>query len=203
MAVLGKAVATVQLSVGTEVWLSWAHIAIEQAQLAQTARATTSAQITAKQPYDLNTELHPVLIAVAAVATSLDGFAAEVEKTGIPIQAPSAEQPTRAHWIWETLRAGFAVSSKTNSWPRDIKDVFTLRVGSLHPKTVFGQPAEHPIVPGVSAARAVYTTEAADAAVALMRDIYKTCRTSVRAEHAALVSRMSGLDGALMLVTSQ
>lgn len=199
-AVSGKAVVTAQVEVGTEVWLSWAHVAIEQAQTAQVARATISAQVAAREPFDLNAELHPALITIAAVATSLDGFATEVEKTGIPIQTPRAQQPTRAHWIWETLRAGFAVNSKTNSWPRDIKDVFTLRVGTLHPQTVFGHPAQHPIVPGVSPARAVYTTEAADIALALMRDIYKTCRASVRPEHGALVSRMSGLDGALTLV---
>ncbi len=182
-------------------WLSWAKIAIEQAQITEAARATISAQIAAGHEYDLNAELHPSLIAIAAVATSLDGFAIEVEKTGIPIHTPSAQQPTRAHWIWETLRAGFDVNSKTNTWPRDLKDVFILRVGSLHPETVFGDPAqEHAVVPGVSATRATYTTEAADKAVALMRDIYKTCRTSVRPEHAALVSRMSGLDGALALV---
>ena len=192
-----KAIATVDMVVGTEVWLSWAHIAIQQAHIAQAARATIASQIEGGQPYDLNDELHPALIAIAAVATSLDGFAREVEKTGVPV--PSGP-PTRAHGIWETLRSGFDVNSKTNTWPRDIKDTFTLRVGSLHPATVFGQPAQHPIVPGVAPARAVYTTEAADTALALMRDIYKTCRASVRPQHAALVSRMSGLDGALTLV---
>jgi hypothetical protein len=195
---VGKAVVTAQLGVGTELWLVWAHIAIEHAGLARAARATIVAQVEAGQEFDLNSELHPVLIAVAAVATSLDGFAREVEKTGVP--APSEKPPTRAHGIWETLRAGFNVNSKTSTWPRDIKDVFTLRVGSLHPTTLFGESVGHPVVPGVSAVRATYTTEAADTAVAVMRDVYKTCRTSVRAAYPALVSRMSGIDGALTLV---
>ena len=200
--IVGKGMLSGKADVSTELWLIWAHIAIEQAQIARAARATIVRQVGAAQQPDLNTELHPALIAIAGAATSLDGFATEVEKTGIRIKTPSVQQPTRAHWIWETLRAGFTVNSKTNSWPRDIKELFRLRVGGLHPKTVSGQPVQHPVVPGVPAARALYTTEAADAAVALMRDIYKTCRTSVRPAYPALVSRMSGLDGALTQVAS-
>lgn len=198
--VVAKAVVSAEMAVGTELWLIWAHIAIEQAQIARAARSAIVGQVRGGQQPDLNAELHPALIAITGVATSLDGFAKEVEKTGVPIKTPSVHQPTRAHWIWETLRAGFTVSSKTNSWPRDIKELFRLRVGGLHPKTVFGRPAQHPVVPNVPEARAVYTTEAADAAVALMQDIYRTCRTAVRPACPALVSRMSGLDGALTQV---
>jgi hypothetical protein len=194
------AVASAEMAVGTELWLIWADIAIEQAQFARAARAAIVGQVAAGQQPDLNTELHPALIAIAGAAASLDGFAKEVEKTGVPIKTPSIQQPTRAHWIWETLRAGFDVNAKANTWPREIKELFGLRVGGLHPKTVFGQPAHHPVVPNVSETRAIYTTEAADRAVAIMRDIYKTCRTSVRIAYPALVTRMSGLDGALTRV---
>ena len=197
---VGKAVVSAEMGVGTELWLIWAHIAIEQAQIARAARSTIARQVGAGQQPDLNTELHPALVAIAGAATSLDGFATEVEKTGIPIKTPNVQQPTRAHWVWETLRGGFTVNSKTNSWPRDLKQLFRLRVGGLHPKTVFGQSVQHPLVPGVSETRTIYTTEAADAAVALMRDIYKTCRTTARPAYPALVSRMSGLDGALKQV---
>jgi hypothetical protein len=111
--VVAKAVVSAETGVGTELWLIWAHIAIEQAQIARAARLAIVSQVQAGQQPDLNTELHPALIAVTGVATSLDGFAKEVEKTGVPIKTPSVQQPTRAHWIWETLRAGFTVNSKT------------------------------------------------------------------------------------------
>src|SRR5436190_18851788 len=93
---------TAGVSVGTELWLTWAHIAIEQAQIARVARSAIVGQVDAGEQPDLNTELHPALIAIAGVATSMDGFAREVEKTGVPIKTPSVQQPTRAHWIWET-----------------------------------------------------------------------------------------------------
>jgi hypothetical protein len=199
-AVVGRAVVTADIASGSELWLIWAHIAIEHAEGARAARAEIVKEAAAGSEPDLNTELYPALIAIAAAATSLDGFATEVKKCGIPIKTPRVQQPTRAHWIWETLRAGFDVGSKTNSWPRDIKELFGLRVGGLHPKTVFGQPVQHPVVPNVPEARATYTTEAADAAVALMRDVYRTCRTTVRPAYPLLVSRISGFASAMAQV---
>jgi hypothetical protein len=193
---------TVQIGVGTELWLTWADIAIEHAQAARAARAVLLEQLDAGVQPDLNIELRPALLAIAAVATSLDGFATEVEKTGVQVTAPTAMKPTRAHWIWETLRAGFDINSKTNIWPRDLKDLFRLRVGGLHPTTVFGQPVHHPVLPNVPVIRAIYTTEAADAAVALMRDVFETCRTAVRPALPSLASRMSGLDRALARLAS-
>jgi hypothetical protein len=195
--VVATSAVTAQIAVGTELWLIWADIAIENARAARAARAALMADVEAGGQPDLNIELRPVLLAIAAVATSLDGFAAEVEKTGVRVATPNTKEPTRAHWIWETLRGGFDVGSKTNTWPRDLKDVFRLRVGGLHPRTVFGQPIHHPVMPNVSPTRAIYTTEAADAAVALMLDVYETCRTAVRPTYSALVSRMSGLDAAM------
>jgi hypothetical protein len=152
---------TAEVSVGTELWLTWANIAIEQAQIARTARAAIVSEVRAGNQPDLNPELHAALIPIAGAATSLDGFAKEVEAAGVPIKTPRVQQPTRAHWIWETLRAGFEVNSKTNVWPSDIKELFRLRSGGLHPRTVFGRPAQHPVVPGVSETRSIYTTEAA------------------------------------------
>src|SRR5205823_504147 len=88
---------------------------------------------------------------------------------------------TRAHYIWTTLREAFDVGAKTNTWPRALKDLWVLRSnrvtgGLLHPKTIFGEPIDHPLLPRVSAARGLYTVETADNAIALMRDIYSACR---------------------------
>ena len=38
--------------------------------------------------------------------------------------------------------------------------------------------------------------------VALMRDVFKTCPTSARPNYPDLISRMSGLEGALSLVAA-
>jgi hypothetical protein len=190
------------MSTGTEVWIVWAYIAIEQAGLAQRGRAALAADLQARRPLEMDAELFGSMVATTAVAASLDGFERVIRNDcKVSVAKPEGKKTTRAHWIWEALRAGFAVGSKTNVWPRQIKDVFRLRNGQVHPKTVFGHPVQHPIIPGVTPARALYTTEAADEAVALMRDIYRTCREVVRPEHSALVTRMSGLDGSLRKIS--
>jgi hypothetical protein len=210
--VQARATISTSASVATELWATWADIAIEQAALARRARAAWVAQREAGAEWDMNTELHPAMISIAAAATSLDGFATLVEQAGVTVQAPPAppggQAPGRAAWIWETLRAGFAVGRHTNSWPRDIKDLFALRNvrggGLLHPQTIFTDASsQHPVLPGVSAARVFFTTENADKAVALMRAIYGECRTAVRPQHAELQARMGGIDGVLARLTTE
>jgi hypothetical protein len=195
-----KASASASIEVGTELWLAWADIAIEQADIARVGRAAIALALRNGEQPEMNAELHPAMIATAAAATSLDGFATVLKSCGVAIAKPAKKgrgSSGRAQWIWETLRAGFTVSSKTNTWPQEIEDLFKLRDGQLHPRTLFGAPVQHPLVDGVTQARKMYTTEAADNAVRLMREIYKTCSISVQVAFPSLVSRMRGLDKSL------
>ena len=136
------------------------------------------------------------MIAITAAITSIDGFAAVVEETGVPFSAPTVSEPSRANHVWEILRAGFDVGSKTNVWPKAIKDLYVLRSektsgGLLHPKTVFDSAGthQHPLLPGVSPARALYTVETAEHVIALMREIYGTCGKNVRPDFEPLRGR--------------
>jgi len=206
VSVVGKATVSANLSSGTELWAIWGYIAIEQARLAQEARTTWVAQRAADESWDMNTELQPAMIAIAAAATSLDGFEQVVRKEGVPVSAPQGNDPSRAQWIWETLRKAFNVNPHTNRWPGAIKYLFALRNttggGLLHPTTVFGDPSDaHPIVTGLTLARTIYTTETADNAVGLMREIYAECRVSTRPEYPALALRMEGLNALLLKLT--
>jgi len=190
----------VELSVGTELWAVWGQIALAQARAAAEARALLVAHVEAGEPADSNLELWPSMLAIVAAVTSVDGFAALITEAGVLV--PEADYPTRASWVWALLREGFEVTSKTNEWPAAMKDLYVLRSGRavgglLHPKTLFGSAIDHPIVPGVAPARALYTVERVEQAIGLMRDVYGTCRGRARNQHPALVSRMSGLDGLL------
>jgi hypothetical protein len=231
-------------SVATELWAVWADIALEQRDLAAEGRAKVAAQVKKREPADLNMELHPSMVAIAAIATSIDGFAtmvAAARRSTAPTSAaeqrswmrriravlralalrrskdhPVTEEPgspddpnTRAHYIWTILREAFDVGSKTNTWPVALKSLWKLRsnseLGLLHPKTIFGPPSKHPLVPGVTPIRALYTVETVDNAIALMRDIYATCREScVRPTcPEALRSRMNGLEATLARLAGQ
>jgi hypothetical protein len=196
--VRGTAKVSAELGVATELWYSWAHIALAQAKSAREGRESCAAAKRTGGNPDWNAELHPAMVAIAAAATSLDGFATLAQEAGAIPAVPT--EATRAYYVWEILRAGFDVGHKTNTWPRDLKDLFILRSdrmagGLLHPKTVFGEPAQHPEIGSVSQARSLYTMENADNAVALMRDLYGTCRVSVRQELGALKQRIDGLSG--------
>lgn len=201
-AVQGQANVSATLKVGTELWATWADIAIESTAVARAARERAAEALDAGEQPDWNEELRTAMVAIAAVASSIDGFAAVVQETGVAVAAPTVAQPTRAHWIWETLRAGFDVSRKTNTWPRDLKDLWVLRSGrgsgGLLPRTILGAPADYPLIPNVTKARATYTVETAGRALALMQDIYATCKDAVRPGNEQLIpSRISGLHGTL------
>jgi hypothetical protein len=135
-AVVARARVSATMASGTELWLVWAYIAIEQAGLAEACRDRIAIDVRGGRQPDLDLELYPAMVATTAAATSLDGFARLVtDDCHVQPQAPKVKEPTRAHWIWEALRAGFAVGSKTNTWPGQLKDLFILRNGQLHPKT--------------------------------------------------------------------
>jgi hypothetical protein len=72
-----------ELSIGTELWASWGDIALEQQALASAARKAAAAQLANGELEDLNLELHAAMIAIAAAATSIDGFAAAVQSCNL------------------------------------------------------------------------------------------------------------------------
>jgi hypothetical protein len=181
------------LAVGTELWYMWGCIAIEQALQAKAARREWIRARTAGETWDMSLELRPAMLAIVGVVTSLDGFERRVKGTGLDVTPPPSERTKRHEWIWATLRTGFDVTNRSNDWPPAIKDLFALRNsaagGLLHPTTVFAVGTEHPsgaLDSAVSPSYAVFTTENADKAVAVMRDIYGTCLHSVRPEHQGL-----------------
>jgi len=102
-------VASLDVAVGTQLWLSWADIALEQLGQATAARTAMPAELAAGRTPDLNTELHPVMVTVTATAASLDGFATVVEPH-IPKQSPTGDEQER---LTELIRA-----LTRSNWPR-------------------------------------------------------------------------------------
>ncbi len=155
---------------GTEVWLNWAWIALDHRDEARTAREADGTPTN-------NRELQASMISIVAAAFAIDGFAAVARELGIQ---PNLEQNApRATVIWETLRVNFEISSKTQTWPPELKRLWQLRSskpagGLAHPRTVFGKPVP---LPGSepSPARSTYTNETASWAVRLMADVVSTC----------------------------
>lgn len=185
-----------------ETFLVWANIAHEQLGLVRAGRAEiAAADHDQRLPLLEKAETAPAMLAITAAVSAIDGFAAVVEAAGVG-ERPVTDEESRAAYVWETLRRGFEVGSKTNDWPTRLKELYKLRShraagGLLHPGTVFGDPTDHPLIPGVAPARALYTLETAERSVDLMREIFSTCAGTPRPELIALKQRIDGLRSAL------
>jgi hypothetical protein len=188
------------VAVGTELWAIWGYIANRHAELAREGRARFKAAFEAGDDYDQNDELMPAMIAISAAAVSLDGFGVVVRKTGVEFQKPTGKT-SRADWVWAVLKAGFDLTAYEDEWPEAITEAFDYRDstvgGLLHPKTIFSIAQDHPVMPNVSLARAVFTTETADRVVGFMRSVYSVCRVSARDDRPEVVDQMRVSGGIL------
>lgn len=157
----------ISLSTATVVWIQWAWIALDHRDEARAA-AEAGGRPT-RQP-----ELQASMISIAASAFAIDGFATVVREKGHPPEIDGEGKPPRANLIWESLRANFSVTAKTQTWPRELKRLLQLRSsgsggGLAHPKNIPGEPGEP------SYARMTYTAETATWATHLMAEIVTAC----------------------------
>lgn len=79
--------------------------------------------------------------------------------------------------IFETLKLGFRIGRRVNSWPAEFKWLYGFRDGNVHFEEIFRDESEirHPVLGGVSYERAAYTAESATRAVDLALDVLTTC----------------------------
>jgi hypothetical protein len=180
MSIQGTSRVQVALSVGTNLWINWAWIALSHRDEAGAARERDG------QPTG-NAELQASMVSIVASAFAIDGFATVVAEAGI--RPARTEGWGRATWIWETLRANFEVGSKTQTWPGELKELWRLRShpadgGLAHPKNIFGSPTT---LSGqtTSPARATYTVETSTQTARLMGEIVSTCDVDALAPNAS------------------
>jgi len=161
--------ATLDAQVGTSLWLTWADIAIAQAKLARASREQVAIEYAAsgKVPDAFGDELPASMVTVAGVVACLEGFSGEAgSKLGLPPLDGDMKDHER---VWVRLSAGFDVGTYQNAWQSELKLWFGLRHGVVHPVATFKPPAEHPVIPGVSHVRALYTCELAERSVEFMK----------------------------------
>src|SRR6476660_2152859 len=132
---------TFEISIGaaTELWIQWAWIALDQRDSARLAHEQAGG-LPASNP-----ELQAAMVSIVAAASAIDGFARVVRDAGAePTLSPTAKDPSRATYIWETLRANFKMAKPTQTWPRELKELWKLRSGVdgglVHPRTIAPEP---------------------------------------------------------------
>ena len=114
---------SLEISVGMETFLVWSNIAREQLALVRAGRAEiAAAEPDQRLPLLEKAETAPAMLAITAAVSAIDGFAAVAEAAGVG-ERPVPNEESRAGYVWETLRRGFDVGSKTNDWPTRLKEV--------------------------------------------------------------------------------
>ncbi len=165
--------ASLTLSISTPVWAHWARIAVAQTALARQAASLAPAG-------SILDEMHPAMIAITAVAHTLDGLYDQLRFVA-PV---STGRPKRQRRILETLKCGFVLGRKGQLWLPDFDALFALRDPAVHPQVKQSPPVTHPCWGNVAAEYVEYSADSAEWALGLLRDVLRTCvdnpRTSTR-----------------------
>ncbi len=175
-AIMAGSTVNAGISVATHMWLHWARIAIRRAAEARAARKEIVTAHKERTPLPIDKELRPALVTIAAAAHALDALHAELKPIVVPpalITAWKQRRPPRRNQIHETLQFAFRINAQ--KWRSDFEWLFGLRDDAVHPGFAFEEPTPTHLR-GVNAAReySVFTTAAADRAVAILFDAVST-----------------------------
>jgi hypothetical protein len=179
-AVAATSAVTASIAVGTRMLLHWSDIAIEQEREACAARRGLERAQAEGGSLELGRELRPSLIAIAASSHALDALFGEIRGFALPLQLQERwkqreNRPPRPRQIHEALKHGFRISAQR--WAEDLRVLFDLRDGAVHPETVMGEPKRHPLGANTAPEYLVYSCEKATEAVNLLFEILETCAT--------------------------
>ena len=134
---------------GHQLWLTWLQIASERERAAERARQRTIELGSREQFADLlMEEMHASMVAISGAAHAIDGLYGEI-KTLVPVAPALAEQwkangTSRPDQIFETLKLGCRLGSRTNLWPRQFKALYELRDPVVHHELRHQPVAPHP-----------------------------------------------------------
>jgi hypothetical protein len=183
MTIRATSTMTASISIRSHLWAQWAAIAVEQRDLAREGRKRIEAQHETTGSYEMPLELKPAMISIAAVTHAIEGFLNDfVDACADYPRLKFAENTPQYAKVFESLRAGFNITNHATLYPKLQRVYQELRNPALH-HTPGGAAVPHPFFPThVSHEFATYTVEAADEAVELLAEIFKTCVENPRVE---------------------
>jgi hypothetical protein len=169
-----------QIAVGTRLMLHWSDIAIEQEAASHLARREIEASMKEGQGLEIDRELKPSMVAIAAAAHALDALYGEVRDLALPPNILATwrdrrARPSRPRQINEVLKQGFDIGRADRFEERLDKLISELRGQAVHPETSSNAPSRHPLGVGVAREYVLYRCETATEAVALLMDVLETC----------------------------
>jgi hypothetical protein len=198
---------SVSVAAGSNLWLTWAGIAIEEARVAQAARAVLRAQVDQGAPPDnIPAELRAVLKSIGAASFALDGLALYIEskltpgaapdKASVGTYLPAGERATRGDWVARWLEVGLGVDPVLTAAGPELHDLFALRNGAVHHRVLMKPPSVHPLGLNTTEDVATYTTELSDRYAKLLVSIVAVADAAPSPE-SGVAAELSHLRGAL------
>ena len=170
------------LSIGTQMAIHWAQIAIANAHAARRARQSLADAQRRGSPLEfaLATEMHASLIAISSAAHAVDALFAELKPLVFTEDVTNRWKKNRTKrraQIRETFRHGFRIVG--DQWGSDFDWLFDLRADAVRPGFAAGDPhaGSHPLGIGAGPEFYKFTCEQAERAARLVVDVYRTCTT--------------------------
>lgn len=169
------------IRIKTHLWIQWTRIALkrEREAIAIRAAGASSANAGADLAVRIEQEFEACLVGVAACAHALDALYGALRDL---VHNPAAKgwrhgKPARHSKIFETIKHGFDIGARTNSWPADFEWLFELRDAAVHHKEKWSDPAPHPLGTNVSQENSKYSLEAVTRAVDVLLEVFDVCAT--------------------------
>jgi len=172
----------VRIFTGSNFWITWAEIAVEEARAARVGRASLQAQVDAGADADLRPEMKASLKSIGAVSFSLDAVALLLEattpssvsptRTDVGTYLPAGADRNRGDWVAGWLTTVFPSESLFAQVGPELHDLFELRNGGVHHRIVMKEPSDHPLGLKTTEEAATYTTELADRYTRLLGSIF-------------------------------
>ncbi len=177
--------ASLEISVGTPIWLHWMRIAKAHTALARVGAdkapgPPTPGVVFEKQQGRITEEMYPAMVAITATAHTLDGLYDQIR-----ILAPLSSRkgrPKRQRVILETLKHAFQVGKHAQIWLAEFDWLYDLRDPAVHPHHKTGPVVAHPSGWGNFAAEYTeYSADNAERALALLESVLRICVEHPRA----------------------
>jgi hypothetical protein len=180
-----EAFGSITIHVQTRLMLHWARIAIDHERRAAEARAilVTEAQ-EAKSTgagIELDREMHPAIVAIAGAAHALEALYREITGLVQPESVRAWERAAR-RGRWSQVRAALEIGFEVEQgrWGSQLRRLFKLRNGLVHPETAFSETVPHPLGVNTAPEYVDYSPETATWAVDFLLEILAACCATPR-----------------------
>ena len=176
------------ITIGTHLWMHWLQVSSERQRAATAARGESLRLGSGADGFGraLEIEMHASMVAIAGASHAIDALYGEI-KPLVPISANllatwDANRTARHERIFETLKRGCTLGTRTNTWPRRFRALYLLRDPVVHHEFGHQPTAPHPNgLTEVSQEMADYCVENLNASLDLAFDVILTTLRSPKA----------------------